>query len=104
MTEDQYNRITEWQDDKFPNATPLSCAKHHKEEAKELAEAIEYVEPLTQIRHELADNFMLLMGVANKMGMKHADIVACIEEKFDIVQKRTKWVVDEKLGYAKHVD
>ena len=64
MKESQFNEITKWQEETFPNATASSKLFHLLEEIKELHEEI-----LTDIegkkkRLEFADCFLLLFGAA----------------------------------------
>lgn len=99
MTPELFNTITQWQDQTFPTASPLSTVLHLEEEVRELKEA-------TQLnildKHEIADCFLLLIGHCNKWNLKYEDVVNLIGEKFQIVQHRKYSLTDEK-GYQKHI-
>lgn len=99
MTSTLFSIITHWQDSVFTQATPLSCAKHLKEEVKELTESIERGELDTA---EVADCFMLLIGVCNTAGMTYDDIIKCLYEKHQINLQR-KWGQPNEQGYVKHI-
>jgi NTP pyrophosphatase (non-canonical NTP hydrolase) len=100
MNSTQYKIITEWQDQIFTKATPSSCAAHLLEESAELVQAINCgVDP----KEEIADCFMLLFGVCNKLGLQHYEIIRLIDAKFEINQAR-KWGELNEKGYVKHID
>lgn len=94
----QYQLITEWQDSVFTKATPLSCAYHLEEEARELREKLENG---ILDKSEIADCFFMLFGVCNKSGMDYEDITNAINIKFDINRGR-EWGQPNEKGYVKH--
>lgn len=97
MNKAQYEAIIEWQDKTFLKATPLSCALHLEEEAKELRESIES----GRIdEDEIADNFLLLFAVCNKLGFTYEKVVQIIEHKSQVCYTR-EWE-DTDRGYQKH--
>lgn len=100
MIEQQYNEIREWQNKTFPQATPLSCANHLAEEVAELQKELENG---NVDRDEIADCFLLLIGVCNKGGLEYSDIVGAIDSKMAENLKR-KWGSVNEQGYVKHVD
>lgn len=103
MTEQQFRDITEWQNETFKNATSTSKINHLKEEVDELWLSIKFGSPVTEIRHEFADCFLLLFGAAASEGMTYANIVDAINEKMEINKKR-KWGNPNAQGYVKHID
>ncbi len=99
MNKEQYELITQWQDNVFTKATPLSCVNHLTEEVNELKEDIESGHTPYE---EIADCFMLLFGVCNKLGFKYEDIVTVINNKMEINFNR-KWGEVNEQGYVKHI-
>lgn len=99
MTQPLFALITEWQQEKFPEATPLSSVLHLEEEVKELRESIEKgaADP-----KEIADCFMLLISVCRTSGLDFWDAVKAISEKhyhnigFD-------WANIPEKGYSKRI-
>jgi len=89
MNREQFEAITKWQRETFPNATPLSKVAHLKQELEELRIDLEAGVPSR--KSEFADCFMLLFGAANADGMTYDDICACINSKMEINRLR-KWV------------
>lgn len=105
MTKEQFEVITEWQKQTFPNATPFSKIAHLEEEVSELYEAMHMHEPgesRQSIRHEFADCFFLLFGAAAAAGMSYEDCCIAIDEKFKINQAR-KWGKPAENGVVNHV-
>jgi hypothetical protein len=84
--------IRPWQDATFPQATPQSCANHLLSEARELA-----ANPTDPA--EMADVFLLLVGVANKAGV---DLAEAVRAKFDVCKGR-KWGEPNAEGFVEHV-
>jgi NTP pyrophosphatase (non-canonical NTP hydrolase) len=99
MNRQQYITVTEWQDSVFTKATPLSCANHLEEEVGELVTAIENED---NVHEEIADCFLLLFGVCNKLGLGYEEIVSMIDSKMEVNRKR-KWGNPNEKGYVKHV-
>ena len=100
MTQTQYEIITEWQNETFPKATPVSCVNHLYEEVEELRYELENG---NIDQNEIADCFLLLIGICNKAGMSYGDVVACISNKMAINLKR-KWGEPNEKGYVKHIE
>lgn len=99
MNKNQYVVITNWQDKTFTKATPLSCVNHLEEEVGELKKSIESGKV---DKEEIADCFMLLMGVCNKSGFSYEDVVTLINEKYVVCITR-KWGEVNDKGYVKHI-
>lgn len=100
MNRKQFVTVTEWQDKVFTKATPLSCVNHLEEEIGELKRAIEDGDPAQE---EIADCFLLLFGVCNKLGLGYEEILTIIDEKMEVNYKR-KWGIVNDKGYVKHVE
>jgi NTP pyrophosphatase (non-canonical NTP hydrolase) len=98
MTRDQYREITAWQRDVFRKATPLSCVHHLEEEVSELKEKIEQG---AVDRSEIADCFLLLIGVCNMADLTYDDILYAIDEKMTVNYQRV-WGEPNEKGYVKH--
>jgi len=100
MTEQLFNEITAWQQEKFPNATPLSKIAHLAEELQELVSDLKTKAP--ERRLEFADCFFLLFGAAAADGMSYDDIVSAILEKWNINKVR-KWGKPDADGVVRHI-
>lgn len=100
MTEEQFNAITEWQQETFPAATTASKVAHLVSETMELDEAIFKNHP--ERRLEFADCIFLLYGAAKSDGMTYWDICNAISEKFEINKKRT-WGKPDERGIVNHI-
>lgn len=99
MTKEQYQSISKWQNIVFTKATPLSCVNHLEEEVKELKAELES----GNIDHkEIADCFLLLIGVCNKAGLSYDEIVNAIDAKMEVNYKR-EWGQPNDKGYVKHI-
>jgi NTP pyrophosphatase (non-canonical NTP hydrolase) len=102
MRKDQFERITKWQLETFPNATAQSKLIHLQEEVKELFEAIDLQMSDDMVRLEFADCFTLLFGAAKAYGLSYSDCVDCIELKSEINLNR-KWGTPDENGVVKHI-
>ena len=106
MTQELFNRVTEWQRKTFPKATPLSKLFHLEEELEELKQElnIQYTDSFVEqrLRDEYADCFLLLYGSAAANGYSLEDINKIISSKMDKNEKRTWGTPDEK-GVVRHV-
>lgn len=100
MNKKQFEEITQWQAEKFPNATPLSKMAHLTEEVQELVHDLKTNHPARHL--EFADCFFLLFGAAAADGMSYEDICKAIDEKFSI-NKNRKWGKPDADGVVKHV-
>lgn len=98
MTAQQYESICEWQKRIFTKATPLSCAHHLQEEVEELLTDLKNGEKGLE---EIADCFLLLIGVCNMSGLAYPDVVNLIDTKMKVNYSR-KWGKVNKKGYVKH--
>ncbi len=103
MTEQQFNEITQWQNETFKTATTSSKINHLKEEIDELWLSVKFESALSEKRLEFADCFILLFGAAASDGMTYADIIEAIETKMAINRNR-KWGKPNEQGYVKHID
>jgi NTP pyrophosphatase (non-canonical NTP hydrolase) len=99
MNKEQFEKVTTWQDAVFTKATPLSCVYHLTEEVNELKEDII---KNSSCRSEVADCFLLLFAVANKLGMDYDSIVKAIDDKMEVNYNR-KWGDVNEQGYVKHL-
>lgn|SRR5574337_662218 len=101
MTEKQFETITNWQYETFPNDSALSKIYHLKEEVEELIIDVAIDGPGKTL--EFADCFMLLYGAAAKSGMSYKDICQAVDEKMSI-NKLRKWGKPDENGVVKHVE
>ena len=123
--EQLFNQVTEWQNKTFPNSTALSKATHLYEEVQELMIALNdlqiagvardksdqedeilnvivYGKKFQEAQMELADCFILLFGLAQKMGLNFQHLQAIISTKHKINLLR-KWGKPDANGVVKHV-
>lgn len=100
MNENQFNEITKWQAETFPNATPLSKIAHLEEEIKELT--IDLQNHIDNRHLEYADCFFLLFGAAAADGMSYQDICKAIDEKF-VINKNRQWGKPDASGVVNHI-
>lgn len=90
--------ITAWQDETFPQATPLSAATHLAKEVRELIFDLGSGNPKTAA-HEIVDCFFLTIGVAHLSGI---DLETALEEKMAINKART-WGKPDADGVVEHI-
>jgi NTP pyrophosphatase (non-canonical NTP hydrolase) len=100
MTKEQFEIITKWQDETFPDASAFSKVEHLKEEVEELS--IDVAINGLGMKMEFADCVMLLFGAAAKCGMSYEDCCNAVDEKMSINRKR-KWGKPDENGVVKHV-
>jgi hypothetical protein len=100
MTKEQFETITIWQAETFPDATASSKVQHLKEEVEELS--IDVAIDGTEKELEFADCFLLLFGAAAKSGMSYESICQAIDRKMEINKKR-QWGKPDVNGVVKHV-
>lgn len=86
-----------WVEDTFPGETTVERARHLCEEAQELVEALQSLDP-TKIRKEVADVFLLMTCVANDLQLNLEHVAA---EKFEIVKKRSWEKTDRGYRHVK---
>jgi hypothetical protein len=91
--DDLVRDIDEWQNKQFPTATVESKFEHLLEEIEEVRE--NPYDPM-----ELADCFLLIVGMMRKAGFDVSTIVA---EKLAINKSR-KWGEPNELGFSKHIE
>lgn len=102
MTKGQFETITAWQKETFPNATALSKIAHLKKELPELEEAIKNDWLQTSTFMEFADCFFLLFGAAAACGHSYEDIISAIDQKFEI-NKARQWGKPDADGVVEHI-
>lgn len=100
MTQEQFIKITSWQESTFGQATSLSTLNHLFEELKEVC--LDIVANNPEKRLEFADCFILLFGAAKRDGMTYEDICNAIDEKMEINYKR-KWGKPKENGVVNHI-
>lgn len=100
MTREQYESISKWQREVFTKATPLSCAYHLNEESYELIE--EMKKKINPDLSEIADCFLLLLGVCNMSGLTYDEVIKLIDDKMKINYER-QWGKVNNQGYVKHI-
>lgn len=105
--EKQFKEVTEWQQETFGDkCTTVSLARHLIDEVIELRDELMFVELLVRgnyynIEKELADCFILLFGIANRLGYDHDDLCKFIDNKLAI-NKQRKWNEPDANGVIKH--
>jgi NTP pyrophosphatase (non-canonical NTP hydrolase) len=104
MNKKTFERVTKWQRETFPQATALSKCHHLIEEVRELQEECEKSKGETSIEltEELADCFILLLGIADSAGFEYQDLGLLINCKMTINEQR-KWGKADENGVVKHV-
>lgn len=103
MTAQQFNEITQWQKEVFPQATKFSKLAHLEQELEELVMALHSENETEEGKQfEFADCFLLLFGAASAHGMTYADICKSIDDKMSI-NKNRKWGKPDKDGVVNHV-
>lgn|SRR3989338_1430190 len=100
MNKEQFEQITEWQDQTFPESTSLSRAKHLQKEVQELIDDLESDHIGAEL--EFADCFILLFGAAKKYGFNYEWICEIIQRKFEVNQSR-KWGIPDADGVVNHL-
>lgn len=108
MTPEQFNYITAWQKETFPQANELSKAHHLLQEVQELIQEIQDedhtidFEKRRNVHMEYADCFLLLFGSAAAYGMSYNDILKAIDAKMKI-NKARKWGKPDDNGVVNHI-
>lgn len=102
MKEEQFERISKWQNKLFPSQTPMSKLCHLEDETKELKNEIMEVLNRDKIKEEFADCFILLFGAADVEGLKYDDICRIIDEKMEVNYKR-EWGKPDSRGVINHI-
>lgn len=90
--ENLFEEVRIWQRETFPKATAKSAANHLVREAKELL-----ADP-TELS-ELADVFILAVGVADQLGVNIEEVIEC---KMEINRQRA-WGEPDEHGVVEHV-
>jgi NTP pyrophosphatase (non-canonical NTP hydrolase) len=100
MTNEQFNIIIKWQQSRLGDVKMVGQLNKLIEEVNELV--FDYNEgAFNDMRVELADCFIVLFGIANKMGMDYADIHKEIADKMIVNFART-WFNPDENGIIKH--
>lgn len=102
--EKQFKEVTEWQRETFgTKGTPVSLARHLIDEVIELRDEfiIDNILFNNEHEHEIADCFILLFGIADKLGYTHDDLCKFIDIKLAI-NKQRKWNEPDSNGVIKH--
>jgi NTP pyrophosphatase (non-canonical NTP hydrolase) len=95
-----FKEITQWQRKTFPNQTALSATSHLVEEVDELL--IDLIEGAkTNARQEIADCFILLCGIADKMDMDYHELMFEVKTKMKI-NKARQWQAPDENGVIRH--
>ena len=100
MIQEQFIKITEWQNKTFGQATALSKIAHLAEELQELVGDLKENNPGKKL--EFADCFILLFGAAASDGMSYEDICNAIDEKMSINYQR-RWGKPNENGVVNHL-
>lgn len=100
MNRGLFNKVTTWQRNTFPQATPLSKLAHLEQELRELKDDLQSQNPARVL--EYADCFMLLFGAAASDGMEYDDICKAINDKMAINLNR-KWGKPDANGVVNHI-
>jgi len=105
--EKQFKAVTEWQRETFgTKGTPVSLARHLIDEIIELRDELMYKDISLSdndefIEKEIADCFILLFGIADKLEYTHDDLKLFIDAKLAINKKR-EWNDPSPNGVIKH--
>ncbi len=105
MTQEQFTEITEWQNATFQKATAYSKLCHLKQEILELENEIlkdSAVRVESEMFEELADCFILMMGIAGCMQIKHEELTSIIDAKM-VKNKNRKWGKPDANGVVNHI-
>ena len=111
--QDLMDAVSEWGDKTFDNGfhTPkrsIAVSYHLQKEAKELTEALEsfYKNPNCEnsikLKHEFADNLILLVQAAKLCGFDEIQLVNSGFEKLEICKGR-KWGKPDSNGVIQHI-
>lgn len=102
MNKDQFEYINKWQNETFPEANTLSKLCHLAIEVKETVDAININHSdKSEVYHEFADCFILLIGAASSYGMSYEDIQRAIYSKMQI-NKIREWMAPNPDGTVFH--
>jgi len=98
-----FERIVNWQDSTFTEASALSKWHHLEEEINELKEMLEEPFPeRTKLGYEIADALMLIFWILNKEGFNYFDMVYFLGKKMDINESR-EWSEPDENGVCHHI-
>lgn len=98
MNKRLYKDVVKWQRNTFPNGTAFSILQHLKKEIEEL----ETAQGMGQVKEELADCFILLFGVVDRMYLNYEGMAAAIKSKLEINKKRD-WGAPDNDGVILHI-
>lgn len=99
MTPELFEAITQWQQEKFPDATIKNWYDKLKEEIKEVGESQNFSH---ELKVEIADVLMVFFGLIHANGFTHHDITEAIANKFAIIRNQ-EFVFDEEKGVHRRV-
>jgi len=104
MTKEQFESISQWQNETFGQATALSKIAHLKQEIEELKTELESTEngAYSKTVMEFADCFILLFGAAASYGFQYDDIIECIDVKM-VINKDRVWGKPDENGVVNHI-
>jgi NTP pyrophosphatase (non-canonical NTP hydrolase) len=94
-----FEEITQWQRKTFPNSTALSATFHLEDEVKELQ--VDLINQSANAKTELADCFILLCGIADKMDMSYYELMFEVKAKMKI-NKARQWQAPDENGVIRH--
>ena len=98
--------VHSWQIKTFNSQTPISKAIHLRKEVDELVaelqDSVVYSPNNTLLRREIADCFMLLIGICTVSEFNETDIIEAVYEKLEI-NKHRKWGNPDKHGVVQHI-
>lgn len=104
MTKQQFESISQWQNETFGQSTALSKIAHLKQEIEELKTELQSIEDGAHSKTvmEFADCFILLFGSAASYGFNYDDIIECIDVKM-VINKNRVWGKPDENGVVNHV-
>lgn len=94
--------INDWSVSTFPGEIISGKIEHLKREVDELGVEIAVDETSDETREELADCYILLLGITAKLGVSSAELKESIESKMEI-NKRRKWGKPDVFGIIEHI-
>jgi len=102
MEKQLFEEIIEWQDKTSPKSLAIGKTMYLWKETQELLDALVHKADVKEVEDEIADCFMLLAGIAAKLGYSYEELQQIIQNKFDIVQTR-EWQEPTENGEYYHV-
>jgi NTP pyrophosphatase (non-canonical NTP hydrolase) len=93
-----YRKIGKWQEKTFPGSNYKTKFNHLLDEIVELGDSLDSG-TIDEIKNELADCFILLLGICYVFGVRPVKI---IRRKYKVNKKR-KWGKPNEYGVISHV-